>query len=91
MTYDEEITPHRAEITRLNIEIMERLARRIEVAETIAEVKRRHKKPIVDEARERVVLDQARAQARGLGIDPDGAERVFRAIIDMCVEVEKHK
>ncbi len=90
MTYDEEIAPHRAEITRLNAEIMDRLAERVEVAMAIAEVKRRHGRPVVDAGRERVVLDQVRAQARGLGIDPDGAERVFRAIIDMCVEAEEH-
>ncbi|HIH88681.1 TPA: chorismate mutase [Candidatus Bathyarchaeota archaeon] len=89
MTYEEEIAPHREEITRLNAEIMERLARRVEAAEAIAEVKRRHGKPVVDKARERVVLDQVRAQARGLGVDPDGAERVFRTIIDICVKAEE--
>ncbi|MDP2900283.1 MAG: chorismate mutase [Candidatus Bathyarchaeota archaeon] len=90
MTYEEEIAPHRAEINRLNKEILERLAERVEVAEAIAEVKRRHGKPIVDAARERIVLDQARVQAQARGLDPDGAERVFRAIIDLCVEAEEH-
>lgn len=88
MTYEEEIAPHRAEINRLNKEILERLAERVEVAEAIAEVKRRHGKPIVDAARERIVLDQARVQAQARGLDPDGAERVFRAIIDLCVRAE---
>jgi chorismate mutase len=90
MTYEEEIAPHRAEINRLNKEILERLAERVEVAEAIAEVKRRHRKPIVDAARERIVLDQARVQAQARGLDPDGAERVFRAIIDLCVQAEEH-
>lgn len=90
MTYDEEIAPHRAEINRLNEEILERLAERVEVARAIAEVKRRHGKPVVDKARERIVLDKARAQAQARGLDPDGAERVFRAIIDLCVEAEEH-
>ncbi len=90
MTYEEEIAPHRAEINRLNKEILERLAERVEVAEAIAEVKRRHGKPIVDAARERIVLDQARMQAQARGLDPDGAEKVFRAIIDLCVEAEEH-
>ena len=90
MTYEEEIAPHRAEINRLNKEILERLAERVEVAEAIAEVKRRHGKQIVDAARERIVLDQARVQAQARGLDPDGAERVFRAIIDLCVQAEEH-
>ncbi|MCX6647829.1 MAG: chorismate mutase [Candidatus Bathyarchaeota archaeon] len=90
MTYEEEIAPHRAEINRLNEEILERLAERVEVARAIAEVKRRHGKPVVDKARERIVLDKARAQAQARGLDPDGAERVFQAIIDLCVEAEEH-
>ena len=31
-----------------------------------------------------------RARAAERGLDPDGAERVFRAIIDVCVEAEEH-
>jgi chorismate mutase len=90
MTYEEEIAPHRAEINRLNAEIIERLAERIEAARAIAVVKRRHGMPVVDAARERVVIDKARVQAQARGLDPDGAERVFRAIIDLCVEAEEH-
>lgn len=90
MTYEEEIAPHRKEIDRLNAEIIDRLAKRVEVARAIAEVKRRHGRPVVDVARERKVLDQARARAAERRLDPDGAERVFRAIIDVCVEAEEH-
>lgn len=89
MTYEDEIAPHRAEINALNAEILNLLVRRVEVAKEIAGVKRRHGKPVVDPARERVVLEQARAQAQARGLDPDGAERVFRAIIDQCVEAEE--
>ena len=89
MTYEEEIASHRADINRLNAEILERLVERVEVAKAIAGVKRRHGKPVVDPARERTVLNQARVQAQARGLDPDGAERVFRAIIDLCVEAEE--
>jgi chorismate mutase len=90
MTYEEEIAPHRKEIDRLNAEIIDRLAKRVEVARAIAEVKRRYGRPVVDAARERIVLDQARARAAERRLDPEGAERVFRAIIDVCVEAEEH-
>ncbi len=90
MTYDDEIAPHRAEINALNEEILEALVRRVAVARKIAEVKRRHGKPVVDPVRERVVLEQARRQAETKGLDPDGVERVFRTIIDLCVEAEEH-
>ncbi len=90
MTYEDEIAPHRAEINGLNAQILDLLARRVGVAKEIAEVKRRHGKPVVDPARERAVLEQARVQAQARNLDPDGAERVFRAIIDLCVEAEEH-
>lgn len=89
MTYEEEIAPHRAEINALNGEILDALARRVAAARRIAEVKRRHGKPVVDPARERAVLEQARRLAEDRGLDPAGAERVFRAIIDLCVDAEE--
>ena len=89
MTYEEEIAGYRDEINRLNEEILERLVERVAVAKVIADLKRRHGKPIVDKARERAVLDQVRAYAVARGLNPDGAERVFRAIIDLCVEAEE--
>ena len=91
MTYEEEIAPHRAEINQLNAEIIDRLAKRVEVARAIADVKRRHGRPVVDAAREHIVLDQARVRATERGLDPDGAERVFRVIIDVCVEAEEQR
>jgi chorismate mutase len=90
MTHDEEMSELRKEINRLNGEILDRLAERVGVASAIAEVKRRHGKPIVDAARERVVLDQIRAQAAELGLDPEGVGRIYRAIIDLCVGVEEN-
>ncbi len=90
MTYEEEIAPHRAEINRLNAEIMDKLAERVEVALAIAEVKRRYGKPVVDPARERAVLDKVRCDAEARGLDPGGTERIFRAIIDLCVKAEDH-
>jgi len=89
MTYEDEIAPYRAEINRLNAEIIDALARRVAAAKKIAEVKRRHGNPVVDPARERVVLDEARRQAQARGLDPEGVERVYRAIIDLCVEAEE--
>jgi chorismate mutase len=89
MTYEDEIAPLRAEINRLNTEIIYKLAERVAVAQAIADVKRRHGKPVVDPPRERTVLDAAREAADARGLDPDGAERVFRAIIDLCVEAEE--
>ena len=88
MTYEEEVAGYRKEINRLNGEILDRIAERVGVARAISDVKRRHGKPVVDATREYVVLDQARARAVERGLDPDGVERIYRAIIDLCVEAE---
>lgn len=89
MSYEEEIAPIRDEINRLNDEILERLVERVNNAQVIADIKRRHGKPIVDKVRESAVLDTVRKYAVAHKIDPDGVERVFRAIIDLCVEAEE--
>jgi chorismate mutase len=89
MTYEEEMVELREEINRLNREILDRLAERVGVARAIADVKRRFGRSIVDAVRERVVLDQARAQARERGVNPDAVERIYRAIIDLCIEAEE--
>lgn len=91
MIFEEEIAEYRDEINRLNEEILVRLVERVNTAKIIAEIKSRHNKPIVDTARERVILDRVRAYALAHELDPDGVENVFRAIIDLCVEAEETK
>ena len=91
MTYEAEVGKLREEINRLNVEIVERLARRVEVAQRIGEVKRRHGKPVVDRSREARVYDQIRELARGFDVDPDGVERVFREVVRLCTEAQTEK
>jgi chorismate mutase len=91
LTYEEEITPIRNEINRLNEEILEKLVERVGVAKVIAEIKRRHGKPIVDKTRERAIQAKVRTYALAHKLDPDGVERIFRAIIELCVEAEEKK
>jgi chorismate mutase/prephenate dehydrogenase len=88
MTYEEEISPLRDEINKLNTEIVEGLAERVRVAIEIGAVKHRHGKPIVDRSREEKVYQQARALAENAGIDPVGVEKVFREIIELCTQAE---
>jgi chorismate mutase len=88
MTYEAEIGKLREEINRLNVEIVERLAQRVEVAKRIGEVKRRHEKPVVDRSREARVYDQIRELAMGFEVDLDGVERVFREVVRLCTEAQ---
>jgi chorismate mutase len=89
VSYEEEIAPLRIEIDRLNDEILDKLRERVEVALRIAEVKKRHGMPIVDRSREEKVLDRVGGLAADRGLDPEAVRRVFREIIDLCVEAEE--
>ena len=83
-----EIGPLRDEINRLNVEIVDKLAERVRVALAIGVVKHRHGRPIVDRSREARVYQQVRSLAEEAGIDPEGAEKVFREIIALCTQAE---
>lgn len=87
-SYEEEIEGLRREINRLNAEIVEKLAERVEVALRIGEVKRRHGRPIVDMSRESKVYQHVQELAQGKGIDSEGVVRVFREVIRLCTEAE---
>jgi chorismate mutase len=87
-SYEEEIESLREEINRLNVEIVQKLSERVDVALRIGEVKKRHGRPIVDKSRETKVYQQVRRLAEEREIDSDGAERVFREIIMLCTEAE---
>jgi chorismate mutase len=85
----EEIEPLRVQIDKINREIVALLAKRVKVALEIAEVKSRYGKPIVDRSREEKVLDNVARLAEKKGLEPSGARKVFRTIIDMCVKAEE--
>jgi len=91
VSYEEEIAPLRTEIDRLNEELLDKLRERVDVALRIAEVKKRHGVPVVDRAREEKVLDRVGGVAADRGLDPVAVRRVFRAVIDLCVEAEEKK
>lgn len=87
-SYEQEISALREEINRLNVEIVQKLSERVDVALRIGEVKKRHGRPIVDRSREAKVYRQVRGLAAESGIDAEGAERVFREIVRLCTEAE---
>src|SRR5262245_59720570 len=60
-------------------------AERVELAREVGETKRAQKRPTVDFAQERVVLDRARAAAAGRGLDPAVAEDLVARLIRASV------
>lgn len=88
MSYEEEIENLRKEIDRLNIEIVEKIAERVDITLKIGKVKQNHGQPIVDKDREAKVLKQVNELASELDVAPGGIERVFKEIISLCTEAE---
>ena len=89
MTYEDEIAPHRETIDRLNNEIIDKIAQRQQSALAIGNIKKSYGKPVVDRSREQAILAKIREKAPSKGMNPDALERVFKEIIQLCVEAEE--
>ena len=87
MTSDR-IAELRDEINGLNVQIVELLARRVEVAKRIGEAKMERNLPIVDRTREGEVYERVRELAIEMDLDPEGVEKVFREIVDLCTRAQ---
>ncbi len=84
----ERIAELRDEINGLNVQIVELLARRVEVARRIGEAKMEQDLPIVDRTREGKVYERVRELAIEMDLDPEGVEKVFREIVDLCTRAQ---
>ncbi len=79
----------RAEIDKLNREIVELLAKRMEVAGEIAEYKKRRGLPAHVPEREKAVIENVKSMAKENGLDEKMAEDVFLKIIEHTRNSEK--
>ncbi len=79
MTLDE----LRDEIEDLDREIVEHIAQRTYVAETIAEVKREQGLPTTDESQEQRVMERAGENAARFGVDDNLVKAMFRLLIEL--------
>jgi chorismate mutase len=73
----------REEIETIDHELVELIAQRTYVAETIAEVKAEQELPTEDEAQEQRVLDRAARNAERFQVDDDIVRGVFRLLIEL--------
>lgn len=78
----------REQIRKLDEELIERAARRIDLARQVGDLKRRHQLATVDFTQERVVLDRARESAVRIGLDPAVAEELFTQLIRASVSAQ---
>jgi chorismate mutase len=73
----------REEIQTIDREIVEHIARRTYVADTIAEVKREQGLPTTDESQEQRVMDRAGQNAKRFDVDDNLVKAMFRLLIEL--------
>ena len=78
-----ELDQLREEIRSIDHEIVELIAQRTYVAESIAAVKRDQGVPTTDEGQEQEVMDRAGENAEQFGVDSNLVKAVFRLLIEL--------
>ena len=73
----------REEIESIDREIVELIARRTYVAETIADVKDEQGLPTTDERQEQEVMNRAGENAERFDVDPNLVKAIFRLLIEL--------
>jgi chorismate mutase len=73
----------RDEIRTIDQEIVELIARRTYVADTIADVKAERDLPTVDEEQEQRVMDRAGENAEQFDVDANLVKAIFRLLIEL--------
>jgi chorismate mutase len=73
----------REEIGDIDRELVELIARRTYVADTIAGVKERRDLPTTDETQEQAVMDRAGENAERFEVDSNLVKAIFRLLIEL--------
>ena len=73
----------RKEIADIDREIVDLIARRTYVANTIAEVKAKRGMPITDEGQEELVMERAGRNAERFEVDANLVKAIFRLLIEL--------
>jgi chorismate mutase len=73
----------REEIRTIDREIVEKIAQRTYVADTIAQVKEEQGLPTTDESQEQAVMDRAGENAKRFDVDANLVKATFRLLIEL--------
>jgi len=80
---DMDLAELREEIRSIDHEIVELIAQRTYVAETIAQVKEEQGLPTTDEEQEQAVMDRAGGNAEQFDVDSNLVKAIFRLLIEL--------
>jgi len=78
----------RAQIDRVNSQIIKLLAKRYKLSKQVAHYKKLHKLPILDAEREEEMFKSIIKQAQEANLPPDYVVQVFRLIVDHTYQQE---
>ncbi len=81
----------RREIREIDCSLVDLIARRTYVADTIAEVKAERGLPTTDEQQEQEVIDRAGENAEQFGVDANLVKAIFRLLIELNKVEQRQK
>jgi chorismate mutase len=79
----DELEELRAEIREIDSDLVELIARRTYVADSIAQVKAERDLPTTDESQERAVMERAGENAERFDVDANLVKAIFRLLIEL--------
>jgi len=88
-SHDLSLDELREEIEEIDRDIVESIARRTYVVESIAEVKKERGMEIHDPEREQRVLERVAERAEALDVDPDDVREVFELLMDISKKEQR--
>lgn len=86
---DKRIETLRTELDVLDGELLELVAKRMNIAEKIGRVKAEIGQPILDRDRELAILRKIRARAENAGLDPDVASQLYELLFAVSREAQR--
>ncbi len=75
----------REEVRKVDLEILRLLAKRMQLAGRIVEIKKKEGMAINDDRQNELVLKRAMEKALELGLDTGAVKELFKVIIDMSI------
>lgn len=83
-----ELEEYRAQIDRIDEELIDALARRFAVVHAVGRLKAEKGLAVVQQRRAQAVIDRAAALGAGKGLDPEFVRGVYRLLIDHAHSLE---
>lgn len=81
----------RTRIEETDHELISLIARRMEIAQAIADEKERQGLPVRIPDRAEVVLTRAASEAEKQGLDPEQVRRIFSLLIEMSEDMQRKR